>query len=121
MNQALVNVHDPRHCEGRGCCIHHPSGHHMAAWPLNWRDDTKVMERLCPHGIGHPDPDHMAYVKSLTPPHKCAFNRDEWKAEPLSFNEWLDLDDSDGCIFPHLEWQGVHGCDGCCRPPEGKP
>lgn len=34
----------------------------MRDWPQNWRDDTGVMERICPHGVGHPDPDHMTYV-----------------------------------------------------------
>lgn len=104
MGLKLVNVHPPEMCEGRGCSIHHPSGHHMATWPLNWRDDTGVMERICPHGIGHPDPDHMNYVRSLTPPHLCIED----------FSEWAD--DGRGCIFPHLEWQGVHGCDRCCTP-----
>ena len=33
----------------------------MRAWPLNWRDDTGVMERICPHGVGHPDPDDAAH------------------------------------------------------------
>ena len=39
----------------------------MRDWPQVWRDDTGVMERTCPHGIGHPDPDHMAYVLSVNP------------------------------------------------------
>jgi hypothetical protein len=21
------------------------------------------MERICPHGVGHPDPDHLAFVE----------------------------------------------------------
>lgn len=61
----LVNVHDPAACEGRGCCIHHPSDHHMVKWPQNWRDDRGLMERVCPHGIGHPDPDELAYKVSI--------------------------------------------------------
>jgi hypothetical protein len=115
----LMHVHGRDKCEGRGipCCIHEPSDHHMRTWPMNWRSDTGVMERACPHGIGHPDPDHMAYVRSLTPEHDCVFNRDEDR----EFPDWLDLDEQDGCIFPHLEWQGVHGCDGCCQAGGGKP
>lgn len=117
----LVNVHNPARCEGRGCCVHHPSDHHMKTWPKVWREDIKVMERTCPHGVGHPDPDHLAYVTSLTPPHRCVYNRAQWLDDPITFAQWLDLDDNMGCIFPHLEWQAVHGCDGCCHPPEGKP
>jgi hypothetical protein len=29
----------------------------MKEWPQNWREDRGIMERICPHGIGHPDPD----------------------------------------------------------------
>lgn len=39
------------------CLLHAPSGHHMVEWPLNWRSDRYLMERICPHGVGHPDPD----------------------------------------------------------------
>lgn len=42
------------------CCIHNPSDHHMVTWPQNWRGDRGVMERFCPHGNGHPDPDDLA-------------------------------------------------------------
>lgn len=67
----LRNIHDETDCEGRPCVIHHPSDHHMKEWPLNWRDggmfDIKPahFERICPHGIGHPDPDSMAYQRLL--------------------------------------------------------
>lgn len=30
---------------------------------MNWRDDTKVMERICAHGVGHPDPDARAFAE----------------------------------------------------------
>ncbi len=54
--QPLV-VHGPARCEGQWCTIHNPSGHHMNEWPQLWRADRKLMERTCPHDIGHPDPD----------------------------------------------------------------
>ena len=56
-----VLVHDKSRCSGQHCVIHNPSGHHMKDWPTNWRDDIGVMERICEHGVGHPDPDHLAY------------------------------------------------------------
>lgn len=34
----------------------------MKTWPQNWREDKGVMERICPHGVGHPDPDDAAYL-----------------------------------------------------------
>ena len=101
LGPGILRTHPGEKCEGRGipCCIHFPSDHHMRDWEMNWRADTGVMERLCPHGIGHPDPDHMAYVRSLTPEHDCP-GRGQ-------------------CPYPHLEWQGTHGCDLCCVPPAG--
>ncbi len=107
--RGILKVHPRSKCEGRGipCCIHQPSDHHMKTWQMNWRGDTSVMERLCPHGIGHPDPDHMAYVKSLTPEHDCIYER-------YSFSELWDSEELGFCKYPHLDWQGSHGCDGCC-------
>lgn len=60
----LVNVHPERLCEGRPCCIHHPSDHALKDAPLNWRGDRRIMERICEHGVGHPDPDDGAYRAS---------------------------------------------------------
>jgi hypothetical protein len=57
----LENVHLPASCEGEFCVIHNPSEHHMRSWPLVWRDDKGVMERMCAHGVGHPDPDDAAF------------------------------------------------------------
>jgi len=64
-----LRVHDKTACEDRGfpCVIHSPSQHHMADWPLNWRSDTGCMERICEHGVGHPDPDHMRWVLNCDP------------------------------------------------------
>ena len=58
----LKNVHSPEKCAGRHCVIHDPSDHIMREWPLNFRSDRGLMERLCPkHGVGHPDPDDLAW------------------------------------------------------------
>jgi hypothetical protein len=61
----LVNVHPESKCAGRPCVLHSPSDHHMREWPTLWRADTGIMERTCPHGIGHPDPDDLAYHETL--------------------------------------------------------
>lgn len=55
--QRLTQLHDPAECEGRGCVIHHPSFHSMRLYRTHWREDRGIMERICPHGVGHPDPD----------------------------------------------------------------
>jgi len=39
------------------CPIHKRSEHSMRGFPQFWRPDRAIMERTCPHGIGHPDPD----------------------------------------------------------------
>ena len=60
--EVLANVHDPSQCEGEACCIHNPSDHHMIDWPQHWRGDRGIMERICPHGVGHPDPDDLDFI-----------------------------------------------------------
>jgi hypothetical protein len=59
----ILNTHTAQQCEGRHCCVHNPSDHPMLRWPMNWRGDRALMERICPHGIGHPDPDHLDFVQ----------------------------------------------------------
>ena len=62
----LTNVHVPAACEGRGCAIHnHPSDHPLNGAPLNWRTDRGILERICEHGIGHPDRDSADYLSSI--------------------------------------------------------
>lgn len=61
MTQQLVNVHDRAQCAGHPCCVHNPTEHHMYGWRQHWRSDRQLMERLCRHGVGHPDPDHLDY------------------------------------------------------------
>lgn len=76
---AVLRTHGPSKCAGETCVIHNPSDHHMRDWLMNWRGDRGLMERVCPHGVGHPDPDALAFH-----------------------------------VRNGREWQGVHGCDGCC-------
>jgi DNA-directed RNA polymerase subunit RPC12/RpoP len=68
---AVLKTHPESKCAGRACVIHNPSDHKMRDFPLNWRSDTYLMERTCPHGVGHPDPDDLAYHLS---------NGEDWKA-----------------------------------------
>lgn len=52
-------VHVPEDCEGRPCTIHHPSNHGMTGLKQRWNNVDKYMERVCPHGVGHTDPDEI--------------------------------------------------------------
>lgn len=81
----LFNVHSFLMCQGHHCAIHNPSDHALSDHPLHWRDDKGIFERFCDHGIGHDDPDDVAYHKMIAQMHK---------------------DPSWG--------MGIHGCDGCC-------
>lgn len=67
----LLSTHGPLSCKwDEHCCIHKPSDHPLKDAPLNWREsgpfDWKPshMERMCPHGIGHPDPDSLRFIES---------------------------------------------------------
>lgn len=55
--QKLVNIHSKDKCDGRPCVIHNPSDHCMRDFPTHWREDRGIMERICMHSVGHPDPD----------------------------------------------------------------
>lgn len=76
----LKNVHAPHLCAGRHCVIHNPSDHHMVTWPTLFRGDRGFMERTCPHGIGHPDPDDITYY---------------WKSYQID----ISVHGCDGCCF----------------------
>lgn len=49
----------------KNCVIHNPSNHKMRYWPMILRA-SGLIERQCPHGVGHPDPDSAAYLDWLT-------------------------------------------------------
>jgi hypothetical protein len=81
-DEVLVNHHPMEICLGRPCPIHNPSQHHMRAFPQHWRSDRGIMERICPHGVGHPDPDDQSPDHT----HGC-----------------------DGCCHPTATWCAHHG------------
>lgn len=62
----LKNVHDPSACAGEPCIIHNPTDHHMRDWPVHVRfDKANLVERICEHGVGHPDPDDLTYQEKM--------------------------------------------------------
>jgi len=61
--QKIIRTHSIKDCEGFPCVIHNPSEHRMSSYPTHWREDRGLMERMCPHGVGHPDPDDIAHKK----------------------------------------------------------
>lgn len=61
-----VDCHPP-------CPFHAPSPHHMTGWRKVIRE-SNLVERMCPHGVGHPDPDSIAYMDD----HGGEDNRGSW-------------------------------------------
>lgn len=57
----MINTHALRDCLGEFCVLHNPSKHHMRTWRAMWRTDTMMVEWICPHDIGHPDPDCLQF------------------------------------------------------------
>lgn len=55
----FIYCHDEKTCRGDFCTLHNRSDHSMRGFPQHWRDDIGIMERICLHGIGHPDPDEF--------------------------------------------------------------
>jgi len=80
-----LRVHSADECHPPNCCIHDPSDHPLRDAPLEWRDDTSAMVRVCPHDGRHPDPDDLANKARVLGP-------------------WL--------TWFHDWW--THECDGCC-------
>lgn len=84
-----IKVHNKANCRGYNCVIHNPSDHPMKNFPTNWRGDRYLMERICSHGVGHPDPDDLAFKAILFGKTQSGLN--------------------------NLNYESVHGCDGCCQ------
>lgn len=53
----VIHAHEKFECAGEFCTVHKRSDHPMRHFPQHYRSDRGIMERTCPHGIGHPDPD----------------------------------------------------------------
>lgn len=61
VGQVLLNVHTRADCRTVYCTIHNPSNHSMRDFPTQFRADKGTLERLCEHGVGHPDPDNIRF------------------------------------------------------------
>ena len=57
-----INSHDLEVCAGSVCAFHNRTDHHMRKFRQFYRLDRNAMERICGHGVGHPDPDDIDIV-----------------------------------------------------------
>ena len=57
-------AHEPDECKDIDvCAIHNRTNHHMRSFKQFYRFDRGIMERICSHGVGHPDPDDYNVLK----------------------------------------------------------
>lgn len=58
-----MKVHSKESCvDGLPCPFHNPTDHPMREWKMALRA-SGLVERECEHGIGHPDPDSIAFLE----------------------------------------------------------
>lgn len=60
-----LRTHSANKCGPGFCCLHNPSDHVLKDAPMTIRMDREVplIERICEHGVGHADPDSVAYFQ----------------------------------------------------------
>lgn len=58
----LLRVHKERDCAGQWCVIHFRKPEEQRDWPTHWREDRRIMEVICPHGVGHPPTEGRSWV-----------------------------------------------------------
>lgn len=59
-----IKIHEADDCQAP-CPFHAPSDHPLNKAPIHIRlDKSFLVERICPHGVGHDDPDSVAYMHS---------------------------------------------------------
>ncbi|KQO98893.1 hypothetical protein [Leifsonia sp. Leaf264] len=83
----VLRTHARSQCSGTPCCLHAPSDHPLTGSPMSWLDDRMMMERICEHGIHHPDPDDLDYKRRVLNP----------------------------ALYLAGDYE-THDCDGCCVP-----
>ena len=79
-----IRTHSKAACLAHPCSVHCPSDEAKAIGTRYWRSDRHMMERICEHGIGHPDPDEFNFLRKI------------------------------GYGPEALDSHATHGCDGCC-------
>ena len=63
-SNVVWKVHKRSICAGDFCTIHNPSNHPLKDAEIAIRSDAfkrGLVERFCEHGIGHSDPDSVAF------------------------------------------------------------
>jgi hypothetical protein len=62
-SQIDLKAHNEGECMlSEACTIHNRTNHHMRHFKQFYRFDRGIMERICSHGTGHPDPDDYKII-----------------------------------------------------------
>ena len=64
-SQIKLHTHTIDLCKGEVCSIHNKTDHNLRSYPQFYRFDRGIMERICDHGVGHPDPDDYLIRKGI--------------------------------------------------------
>ena len=85
-----MQVHNAYVCDPTlPCVIHRPSDHDMSDWYLHWRSDRGIFERICSHGVGHPDPDQFDYWRATNQQHQAVHGCDGCCMKSPSVVGWV--------------------------------
>ena len=89
-------VHKRVVCTGTHCAIHNPSDHHMKTWPMLVRAST-LIERMCGHRCGHPDPDSVAFFESVGKGHLSSHGCDLccWSPRDILQDAYIALEEAE--------------------------
>jgi hypothetical protein len=101
----------------------------MRLWPMRWNTNARTVERQCGHGRWHPDPDDLAYKRSIDNPMATLMRtmllREAIASVSLSHPESCECDTCRAANGDELaeakvlaalgQPPGAHDCDGCCR------
>lgn len=58
----VISIHNPTQCAGRPCVFHNPSDHALSKAKVSYNESLHRVERVCSHGIHHPDVDEVVKV-----------------------------------------------------------
>lgn len=131
--ELLSNVHPEGTCMDQHCTIHNPSDHHMRTWPMHFNHGSRQMERTCPHGQQHPDPDELNtnHIKAPNKVHclNCdtviqSMFRHDFVSCKCGYESQNGVTTDGGYDYFHFGWgnnakyeiiedKGI--CDGCCH------
>lgn len=76
------------------CPFHKRSGHPLRSAPMAWRENLGRVDRVCPHGVIHPDTDSLGYLRKTH----------LW--DTISINDPQHREDCDGCCGQDLSpWE----------------